>query len=176
MDNHNKHNDRNENDDFEVNSTVDEISRIFKDHPGDYISKLEEIGFAFHDDEPYEEEQEEAVSKPGNINQIDLVAFFDGCIPLSEKVVEKFLAERRCPNPNYPLFRKYFRQANKHLLLLILLGLQRDPVLNELLNDLAYFHEYQNILSTVIEHYTLACELQDNLETFSVLAMDFYYV
>ncbi|GAB6193993.1 hypothetical protein [Desulfocastanea catecholica] len=175
MGKHDKHNDHNENDDFESNSTLDEVSRIFKDHPGDYISKLEEMGFAYHDDEIDEEEQEEAVAKPENKNQKDLVSFLKGDIPLSDEIVEKFLEERRCPDPNCPLFRKYFRQANKHLLSLISHGLQRDPVLVELLNDLTYFHEYQNILSTVINHYTIACDVQENLETFSELAMDFYY-
>ncbi len=175
MGKHDKHKDHNENDDLESSRTVDEVSRIIKDHPEDYISRLEEIGFIYHDDELDEEEQEEAVAKPKNKNQKDIIAFFNGDIPLSEEIVEKFLEETRCPNPNYPLFRKYFRQANKHLLSLILHGLNRDPVPIELLNDLTDFHDYQNILSTVIEHYTVACDQQENLETFSMLAMDFYY-
>jgi hypothetical protein len=172
---HDKHKDNSENDDLDNDSSADEVSRIFKEHPKDYISRLEEIGLVYHDDGPDEEEQEEAVAKPENKNQKDLIAFFNGDIPLSEKIVEKFLEERRCPDPNYPLFRRYFRQANKHLLSLIMHGLNRDPVLIELLSDLKYFHEYQNILSTVIKHYTIACDAQENLETFSELAMDFYY-
>ncbi len=175
MGKHDKHKDHTENDYLQRGSTVYEVSRIFKEHPRDYISRLEEIGFAYHDDGPDEEEQEEAVAKPENKNQKDLVAFFNGDIPLSEEIVEKFLKERRCPDPNYPLFRKYFRQSNKHLLSLILRGLQREPVLVELLSDLTYFHDYQNILISVIEHYTVACDQQDNLETFSELAIDFYY-
>jgi hypothetical protein len=175
MGKHDKHKDHNEYDDFESNSTIDEVSHIFKEHPRDYISRLEEMGFVYHDDEIDEEKNEEAVAKPENKNQRDLVAFFNDDISLSDEIVEKYLEEMRCPDPNYPLFRKYFRQANKHLLSLILQGLNRDPVLIELLNDLTYFHEYQNILTTVIEHYTVACDLQENLETFSELAMDFYY-
>lgn len=175
MGKHDKHKDYNENDDFESNSTVDEISRIFKEHPIDYISKLEEIGFVYYDDEPDEGEQEETLAKPENKNQRDLVVFFNGDISLSDEIVEKYLEEMRYPDPNYPLFRKYFRQANKHLLSLILHGLTRNPVLIELLNDLTYFHEYQNILTTIIEQYTVACDLQENLETFSEIAMDFYY-
>lgn len=58
---------------------------------------------------------------------------------------------------------------------MILHGLHRYPVLDELLTDLAYFHEYQTILSTVIKHYTVACDEQGNLEVFSEFAMDFYY-
>ena len=175
MGKHDKHKDHTENDDLESNSTVDEVSRIFKDHRGDYISKLEEMGFVYHDDGPDEEEQEEAVAKPGSTNQKDLVAFFNGDIPLFDGIVKTFLEERRYPDPNYPLFRKYFRQANKHLLSLILHGLNRDPALIELLSDLTYFHEHQNILSTVINHYTIACDVQENLESFSELAIDFYY-
>lgn len=174
-DKHKDHKDHKENDDLESDSTADEVSRIFKEHPKDYISRLEVIGFVYHDDGPDEEEQEEAVAKPENKNQKDLIAFFNGDIPLSKEILEKFLEERRCSDPNYPLFRKYFRQRNKHLLSLILDGLTQDPAPIELLSDLTYFHEYQNILSTVIKHYTVACDLQDNFETFSELAMDFYY-
>jgi hypothetical protein len=175
MGKHDKHKDHNENDDHESDSTVDEVIRIFKEHPKDYISRLEEIGFVYHDDKLDEEEQEESIAKPENKNQRDLVAFFNGEISLSDEIVEKYLEEMRCPDPNYPLFRKHFRQANKQLLSLILHGLTRNPVLVELLSDLTYYHEYQNILTTVIEHYTLACDLQENLETFSEIAMDFYY-
>ena len=77
--------------------------------------------------------------------------------------------------PNYSLFRKFFKQANKNLLSLILHGLDHYPVLDEFLTDLAYFHEFQNILSTVIKYYAVACDEQGNLEVFSELAMDFYY-
>ena len=119
--------DHNENYDLQSNSTVDEVSRIFKEHPRDFVSKLEEIGFAYHDDGPDEEEQEEAVAKPENKNQKELVVFFDGGIPLSEEIVGKFLEERRRSDFNFPLFRRYFRQANKRLLSLILHGLHRNP-------------------------------------------------
>jgi len=153
----------------------DEINGIFRDHPHDYIAKLEEIGFIYHDDEVDYEEQEEAKAKPLNANQEYLVSFFDGAIPLSEKTVEIFLEERRSRQPNLPLIRKYFKQANKHLLSLLLHGLHRYPVSDELLSDLAYFHETQNILSILIDHYTAACEKQQNLEAFSELALDFFY-
>ncbi len=175
MGKHDKPKDHADNDDLVYDSTVDDVSRIFKEHPKDYFSRLEEIGLVYHDDELDEEEQEEAVAKPENNNQKDLIAFFNGDISRSEEIVEKFLEKRRRPDPNYPLFRKYFRRANEHLLSLILHGLNRDPFFFELLSDLTYFHEYQNILSTVIEHYTVACDAQENLEKFSELAMDFYY-
>jgi len=153
----------------------DEISRILRENPHDYIAKLEEIGFIYHDDDIDHEEQEEAEARPLNANQEYLVSFFDGAIPLSEKTVEIFLEERRSRQPNLPLIRKYFKQANKHLLSLLLHGLHRYPVSDELLSDLAYFHETQNILSILIDHYTAACEKQQNLEAFSELALDFFY-
>ena len=115
----------------------DEVSRIFRKHPNDYISKLEELGFTYFDDELDEEEQEDAIAKPLNSNQGYLVSFFTGNIPLSDKVVELYLEERRQPTTNYPLIRKYFKAANKHLLSMILHGLHQYPVLDELLKDLA---------------------------------------
>jgi len=44
----------------------------------------------------------------------------------------------------------------------------------ELLSDLGFFHEFENILSTLITYCTQACVNQENLETFSELAQDFY--
>ncbi|MFT5701465.1 MAG: hypothetical protein ACI8ZB_004360 [Desulforhopalus sp.] len=175
MGKHDKPTNPHENDDLESDSIQEEINRIFKEHPHNPISKLEELGFTYFDDEPDEEKQKEVTAKPENKNQEHLVSFFSGNIQLSDNTLEIFLEERRRPDPNFPLFRKYFRAANKHLLSLILDGLHRYPVLDELLTDLAYFHEFQNILSTLIEHYTVACDEQANLEIFSETAMDFYY-
>jgi hypothetical protein len=43
------------------------------------------------------------------------------------------------------------------------------------LSDLAYFHEFENMLSTVIKYFTQACVLQENLQTFGELAREFYW-
>jgi len=40
---------------------------------------------------------------------------------------------------------------------------------------LGYFHEFENLLSVLITYYTQACVDQENMETFSELAQDFYY-
>lgn len=162
-------------DDLDDEITGDEIKRIFKNHPHDYIAKLEEIGFIYHDDDIDEEELEEAKARPLNTNQEYLVSFFNGDIALSEKTVEIFLEERRSSNPNFPLIRRYFKQANKYLLSLLLQGLHHYPVCQELLSDLSFFHEFQNILGNVIDHYLIACKKQQDLEAFSELALDFYY-
>ena len=162
-------------DDIEDDVIRDEVDRIFKKYPHDHIRKLEEIGFEYFDDEFDEEEQEEAVAKPLNSNQQHLISFFNGNIPLSDETLEIFFEERRSKHPNLPLIRKYFKDANKHLLSLLLHGLHRYPVNVELLSDLAFFHEYQSVLGTLIDHYTIACKKQGNLEVFSELVMDFYY-
>ena len=153
----------------------DQVDRIIKKYPKDYISKLEEIGFVFHDDEKDEEELEEEAAKPLNASQELLVSFFEGEIPLSNETCEFFLEERRSPNPNYPLLRKYFKSGNKNLLSLILHGLDLFPVSEELLSDLAFFHEYYGMLQILIDRYMTACENQENLEAFSDMVMEFYY-
>jgi hypothetical protein len=175
MGRHDKPKDPPEDDDFESDDIQDEVSRFFWEHSQNLLSKLEELGFAYFDDEPDEEGQEEAVAIPENDNQKYLVSFFNGDISLSDKVVEIFLEEGRREDPNYPLIRKYFKAANKQLLSMILHGLHQYPVLVELLTGLSYFHQFQNILSTLIDHFIIACDEQGNLETFSEIAMDFYY-
>lgn len=151
------------------------VSNIFRDHPIDYISKLEDIGFAYHDDEFDPEENEEVRARPQNSNQEYLVSFFEGDIPTSSQTVTAFLEERRSYHPNYPLFRKYFKSGNKQLLSLLLHGLSLYPVLDELLCDLAFYHEFQPILQTVIDQYLIACEKQENPQVFGEFVLDFYH-
>jgi len=83
-------------DDLDDEITGDEIKRIFKNHPHDYIAKLEEIGFIYHDDDIDEEELEEAKARPLNTNQEYLVSFFNGDIALSEKTVVIFYGGPHC--------------------------------------------------------------------------------
>ena len=163
------------NDDPNDEITGERVSNIFKDHPNDYISKLEDIGFVYHDDENNPDEKEELTAHPQNTNQEYLVSFFEGDIPLSSQTVTAFLEERRSPRPNYPLFRKYFKSGNKQLLSLLLHGLSLYPVLDELLCDLAFYHEFQPILQAVIDHYLIACEKQENPQVFGEFVLDFYY-
>ena len=156
--------------------TNDQVKRIFKSLPKDYHDKLEELGFEFIDDDEFDKEsQEEAVAKAQNSNQRQLVSFFNGEIALSQKVLELFLEEKRRPKPNYPLFRKYFKSSNENLYSLIIHGLQRYPLSDELLSDLAYYHEFKGILRILVDHYINACQKQENLEVFSGIVQDFYY-
>jgi len=85
------------------------------------------------------------------------------------------LHEKDTGNPNYPLFRRYFKAANQNLKALIIYGLDHYPGRIDLLSDLAFFHEFENILCTLITYYTGACMKQENLETFTELVRDFYY-
>ena len=154
----------------------DEIARVFKKHPHDYIPKLEELGFEYYDDDEEDtEEQEEATAEPKNPNQEYLVSCFDGDITLSDRSVAIFLEERNSLTPNFPLLRKYFKEANTNLLAMITHGLELDPLSDELLSDLAYFHGFQNQLNLLIKYYSQACEKQENLDAFTELAKDFYY-
>jgi hypothetical protein len=155
---------------------MDKVDEIFRTQPNNYISALEEIGFKYYeDDENDNEEIEEANAQPENQNQKDLVAYFNGEKKLSDRIIEIFFEEKETKNPNLPLIRKYFKKANQNLKSLILHGLDHYPGRLDLLSDLGFFHEFENILSTLITYYTKACVNQENLETFADIAQEFYY-
>jgi hypothetical protein len=153
----------------------DKVSEIFRNHPKNYIAKMEEIGFEYFEDDSDFEEIEERNAQPENQRQKDLVAYFEGRKKLSKKIFENYSEEKATKNPNYPLIRKYYKKANKNLKSLLLYGLDNYPGRIDLLSDLAFFHEFENILNILITYYTTACIDQENLETFSELANDFYY-
>ena len=153
----------------------DKVNDIFRNHPKDYISKMEELGFEYFEDDDYSEEIEERNAKPENQRQRDLVAYFENKTKLSKKIFESYSEEKAAENPNYPLIRKYYKEANQNLKSLLLYGLDNHPCRIDLLSDLSFFHEFENILSVLITYYTQACVDQGNLETFSKLAKDFYY-
>ena len=153
----------------------DKVNEIFRKHPKDYISKMEELGFEYFEDDDDSEEIEERNAKPENQRQRDLVAYFENKKKLSKNIFESYSEEKAAENPNYPLIRKYYKKANQNLKSLLLYGLENYPGRIDLLFDLSFFHEFENILSTLISYYTRACVDQQNLETFSELAKDFYY-
>ncbi len=154
----------------------DRVNEIFRNHPKDHIAKMEELGFEyFEDDYDDEEEIEERNARPENQRQRDLVAYFENKKKLSKKIFESYSEEKAAENPNYPLIRKYYKEANKNLKILLLYGLDNYPGRIDLLSDLSFFHEFENILSILITYYTQACVDQANLDTFSELAKEFYY-
>ena len=152
---------------------IDRVNEIFRSQPDNYIAALEELGFEYYEEDD-DEETEEKKAKPENESQRNLVAYFEGKRDLSETILTTFLAEREAERPNLPLIRKYFKQANQKLKALILYGLDNYPASIDLLSDLVYFHKFENILSTLITYYTRACMNEENLETFTELAQDFY--
>lgn len=153
----------------------DKVSEIFRDHPKDYIAKMEELGFEYFEDDDDYEEIEERNAQPENQRQRELVAYFENKKKLSKKIFESYSEEKAAENPNYPLIRKYYKEANKNLKSLLLYGLDNYPGRIDLLSDLSFFHEFENILSILITYYTRSCVDQANLDTFSELAKDFYY-
>ena len=153
----------------------DKVNEIFRSHPNDYIAKMEELGFEYFEDDDDCEQIEERNAQPENQRQRDLVAYFEGRKKLSKKIFESYSEEKATENPNYPLIRKYYKEANKNLKSLLLYGLDNYPGRIDLLSDLAFFHEFENILNILITYYTQACIYQGNLETFLELAKDLYY-
>ena len=153
----------------------DKVNGIFRNHPQDYIAKMKELGFEYFEDDDDSEEMEERNAKPESQRQRDLVAYFENKTKLSKYIFECFSDEKASDHPNFSLFRKYFKKANQNLKVLLLHGLDNYPGRIDLLSDLTFFHEFENILSILISYYTRACVDQQNLETFAELAKDFYY-
>lgn len=151
------------------------MNEIFRSHPKDYVAKMEELGFEHFEDDDDCEEIEERNAQPENQRQRNLVAYFEGKKKLSKKIFQSYSEEKTADNPNYPLIRKYYKEANKNLKSLLLYGLDNYPGRIDLLSDLAFFHEFENNLNILITYYTQACIYQENLETFTELAKDFYY-
>ena len=145
---------------------VDKVNEIFRKYPDNYIQKLEEIGFEYHEEEDYEKIKEDKAT-PQNDRQEYLVAYFDGGHELSEKTLHAYLEERDSEHPNYPLIRKYFKAANQRLKDLLLFGLDQDPINMDLLNDLSFFHEFRNILEELVNRFISACRQEKNLLNFS---------
>lgn len=153
----------------------DKVNEIFRNHLKDYIAKMEELGFEYFEEDDDYEEIEERNARPENQRQRVLVAYFENKKKLSKEIFESYSEEKAAENPNYPLIRKYFKEANKNLKTLLLYGLDNYPGRIDLLSDLSFFHEFENILSILITYYTQACVDEENLDTFSELAKDFYY-
>jgi hypothetical protein len=157
---------------------IAQVSEIMKNHPRDYRERLEEIGFVWQDDEYdllYEEEaKEECLASPETDNQRRLVHFFDTGGVVDQLILNLYLAERYTETPNLPLIRKYFKQANPNLKAILLKGLMLNPTDLDLLDDLAYFSEFDSMLGELIHFYTDACLKETDMERFSLLVQDFH--
>jgi len=165
-------------DDFEKlrrELVFEQVSKVMKENPENWGSKLEELGFQWVDDECDEEEVEENIAKPENVNHELLVAYFEGAAKLSEQVLDTYLAEKESATPNYPFIRKYFKRGNEHLRRLLIFGLERRPTDIGLLNDLGFFHEFRNTLADLIHYYLKACKEEHDMSNFEELVLSFYY-
>ena len=154
---------------------TERINEIFRTKPKHYRTELAMLGFEWLDDDYPDEVEEENNAFPENKDQELLVAYFNGEVEFSDELVEVFLREKLSSRPNYALFRRYFRQGNGNLKTLIYHGLERDPTDDGFLNDLSLIHEFHPMLGELIERYMEACRIQEDLDSFSELAQDFYY-
>jgi len=153
---------------------VDKVNEIFRKHPDKYIQKMEEIGFQYHEEDDFEKiEEDNAV--PQNKRQKYLIAYFKGEFELSKQVLMAYLEERESENTNYPLIRKYFKKANPHLKNLLLFGLDQSPTSMALLRDLAYFHEFSNLLDELVKRFISACQQESDIMNFGEMIQEFYY-
>ncbi len=148
---------------------------IFSTEPEHYWSEFSLLGFEWLKDDYSDEVEEEENAVPENKNQELLVAYFNGKVALSDELVKVFLKEKMNDRPNCALFRRYFRQGNGNLKTLIYYGLEMDPTDDGFLNDLSLIHEFHPMLGELIERYTEACRIQEDLDSFSELAQDFFY-
>jgi hypothetical protein len=167
-----------EEDDIEAKSRklFKDTHNLLKNETNNLYSKLISLGYEYC----YEEGEdidviEEQKSKPKNANQRKLILYFAGEAEPNEDILNKFLIEKHRANPNYPLFRKYFRQGNLKLKELLLFGLDINPTSLDLLLDLGFFNEFNQILDVVIKRYIKACRLETNKDNFIELVNMFYF-
>src|SRR3954452_18407710 len=106
------------------------VSEVFRRHPHDIVEEMEKLGFHYVVDDGGRAEAEllgERLASPANVEQQSLVEYFNGSMPPDERILEAWGAERDALEPNYALWRRYFRSGNKKLKMLIIFGLEREP-------------------------------------------------
>jgi len=152
----------------------EKVAKAIRENPKNYVERLGELAFTWFDDETDDEAEEERAATIRNENEKFLVAYFEGEIKLSDQVLDTYLAEKNSDCLNYPLFRRYFKRGNDNLKQLLLYGLEKHPTGIGLLSDLAYYHEFRNVLEELIEAYLWACAKENDMDSFSELVMSFY--
>lgn len=152
------------------------VSEAFRNHPHNVIQKLEKLGFAYMTDGEDDKADiaEERSAHPANASQKSLVAYLDGTALPDAALLLLWLEETSGNNnPNYPLWRRYFRAGNTQLKTLLLYGLDQYPADSDLLNALAFLHIFSPMLKELIACYLKACDKEQNMERFAALARDF---
>lgn len=153
----------------------DAITKVFRERPYDAAGELEKLGFDYVDSgEDAEDEAEERSATPQTPEQEALVHYFENGGNSTDELLQYFLKEKHREEPNYPLFRRYFKQGNDELIALLLYGLDKTPTDSGLLSDLGYMHIFSPMLKQLIERYSTACKLEENTDQFTTLAHDFY--
>lgn len=154
----------------------DAIDKAFRESPSAGYSKLEELGFCFARDETGgEEEREEREAVPQTSDQSMLIEYFEKGGAPTDVLLQAFIKEKHADDPNYALFRRYFKQGNNGLKALPLYGHAQQPTNPEFLSDLSFMHVFSPMLKELIDAYLRACEKETNIEKFKILARDFYY-
>jgi len=152
----------------------EKIARTIKENPENFLEKMEKLGFRWVDDEVDDEDVEERAATIRNDSEKYLVAYFEGETELSDQVLDTYLAETTSDSLNSPLFRRYFKKGNSNLKELLIYGLEKHPTDIDLLSDLAYYHDFRNVLAELIQAYLRACEKETDPDRFSQMVMSFY--
>jgi len=154
---------------------LEKVSKAMREDPKNWPSQMDRLGFTWFDDEDDQEEIEENEAIAENLNQEFLLAYFEGHVGLTDRVLNAYQHEKDSDSPNYPLIRRYFKEGNENLKELILLGLGKNPTDSDLLSDLGFFHEYNDILADLIRFYLAACVKETDLSKFEHLVLNFFY-
>ena len=91
----------------------DAVDRAFRERSHDAIAELEKLGFCYVEDGDDEEEvREERAAIPETPEQQTLMAYFESSGEPNDHLLRAFITEKRRAEPNYALFRRYFKQGN----------------------------------------------------------------
>jgi hypothetical protein len=169
------HSDDDETGGSDLRARMRAVSEAFRRHPHDIVEQMEKLGFHYVVDGGRAEAElsEERLASPANAQQQSLAEYFDGSMPPDERILEVWRAERDAPEPNYALWRRYFRSGNKNLKMSIVFGLEKEPTDRGLLSDLSFMHIFSPMLKELISKYLAACDVEEDHVKFAALAQDF---
>lgn len=150
--------------------TKDLLKKGTEDTYGDLIA----LGYHCVEAAGDKEEFEELQAKPESASEKELVQFFESKKEVTDNILSNFINQKNKEEPNYALFRKYFKEANVQLKKLLLFGLDKEPTSLDLLSDIALFSKFESALGILIERYISACRLESNEEKFKEIVMAFH--
>ena len=151
------------------------VSEVLRNDPTNIVERMEELGFSYvvEDYNDDSEIAEENAAKPNNLDERYIVEYLEGKDPPTNDILSNWTKVTSLDEPNYPLFRRYFRDGNRQLKNLIIHGLRINPTDRNMLANISFFHIHCPILKEIIELYTKAClEAPDN-EVFEDIVFEF---